>query len=268
MKKWCLALISFCTFSSLAPMDCIYDGEGNALITMNHPVILYKSANNTFSEFTTKWKSLPLLNAQKVIQCFPQEKINQINKIKPFSLVSAMRELPLEITEQIVSAMLDYDKQATEMFMNMPVIDAFQQYQEAKNELAVSPQMNNKSMGMFFRMKEEQKAIVMSTLKPSLKSRLFLNSTVALTEEQLEELQALNNDIRNEFIAGQEISTISKQADNNFSLIIGQISVFLFAFGSGLNALDISLLSNPPIDGAAIRTASIFIMLLRELLAE
>ncbi len=156
--------------------------------------------------------------------------------------------------------MLDEDERATSLLMAMPLMCAFQQYKKARLECDNDLRLENRSAGMFFRMSPEEKQMIKSFVRPTRQAQLFFDNNIAMTQEQLEEFNILDDDIRKEFIAGREIIIRDRTADKVLSclfsgkLIVNTIAC-IFLYESVIGALYIGGLSRGAAMGLGIPVA-------------
>jgi len=214
MKKRCLIFAVFYAFNSLMPMDVVtLNKENDVLIEMGYLAKRQQKINNGSLVRHTDWPFISLQKLTSNIKKVPRKVIKQIYKDKSPSLLGMIYALPQETIESIVGKMLDDDEIAIKLFMNMPIIHAFKHYQDAKAKLTLYPQMKDKSVGIFFRTSEEQKQKILSVVKPKTITQFFLGEKTAMTQEELEELNELDTETRDEFVVGQEVVVVDRKID-------------------------------------------------------
>lgn len=239
MKKL-LIVVGFSFVNCLLPME----GEGMPLKN--------KRPNDTVIELTLLGKSKTHGNKQKrLVRCddwpfLPYQNIKQGLKRLPKTsygvicecsskkrLLCAVGTLPKEITRHIICKMLDEDTLATDQFMAMPLVCAFQRFHHVKEKLTEHSQFNDKSVGLFFRMTEQQEQALGLLVRPSIKAQLFFDD-IALTDQDLKQLNDLDEDIWDEFLAGQEIVVLDPEANARVECSFPAREKKVFLLGGGL----------------------------------
>jgi hypothetical protein len=158
------------------------------------------------------WPFLPYQNIKQGLRHLSKRSYKKISEFEEPFLLSAVGSLPKEITRHIIFKRLNEDTLATDQFMAMPLVCAFQRFHYVKEKLTKHSQFNDKSVGLFFRMTEQQEQALGLLVRPSIKSRFFFEQ-VAITDEDLKSLNDLDENIRQEFMGGQEVIILDPEAN-------------------------------------------------------
>ena len=212
MKKLCLIVVSFCCFGNLFSMKLVTYHEGDALINMD---VLGKKKEKIRKNYLCDkdWPFLPLNNIKSGFNRLSKRGYGLIQNCDERLLLSVVGGLPIEVITLIIYKMLDNNEKSTKKFTEMPVLRAFQEYQNVKNELPYYTEIKNKSVGMFFWLSTQERGKILSLYKPTLTARLLLTNGLAMTETEIEEINELDEEIRKEFITGQQVTVIDQGAE-------------------------------------------------------
>lgn len=205
--------------------------EGDSLINMNYLSKRREKIKKNSLVHPDDWPFLSLQNINKGIAQLSAVGYRRVCSYDSRLMVSLLGTLPTELVKLIVYKMVDNDKQAAKKFMSMPVIDAFQEYQTAKSELGCYPQLKDKSVGMWFALSEEQKNKVLSFSKQSLKGEFLFADELVMTQIELDKLNELDKEVKDEYLAGQQVLVI----DQSTELFLCPLSKGAIAFFGGFD---------------------------------